>query len=69
MDGKALVRSRVMEKRAAVALEDCLCSFGLTQWAMLGRRDYALAQAVASAAWNRFLWFEAFAGREQLAGD
>ena len=57
-DGKALVRSRANGKASGkVALEDyAYVTLGLTEWAVLTgeARDYALAQAVASAAWNRF---------------
>ena len=57
-DGKALVRSRAHGKASGkVALEDyAYVTLGLTEWAVLTgeARDYALAQAVASAAWKRF---------------
>jgi len=57
-DGKALVRSRVHGKaNGKVALEDyAYVTLGLTAWAALTgeERDYALAQAVAGAAWKRF---------------
>ena len=57
-DGKTLVRSRAHGKASGkVALEDyAYVTLGLTEWAALTgeARDVALAQAVASAAWNRF---------------
>jgi hypothetical protein len=57
-DGKALARSRVQGKASGkVALEDyAYVALGLTEWAALTgeARDYALAKAVASAAWKRF---------------
>ncbi|HJW81780.1 MAG TPA: DUF255 domain-containing protein [Acidiferrobacterales bacterium] len=57
-DGKTLVRSRVHGKASGkVALEDyAYVTLGLTAWAALTgeARDYALAQAVANAAWKRF---------------
>ncbi|MBS1235451.1 MAG: hypothetical protein H6R46_246, partial [Proteobacteria bacterium] len=57
-DGKTLVRSRARGKASGkVALEDyAYVTLGLTEWAALTgeARDVALAQAVASAAWNRF---------------
>jgi len=57
-DGKVLARSRVQGKASGkVALEDyAYVALGLTEWAALTgeARDYALAKAVASAAWKRF---------------
>jgi hypothetical protein len=57
-DGKSLVRSRVHGKaNGKVAFEDyAYVAFGLTEWAALTgeARDYALAKAVANAAWKRF---------------
>jgi uncharacterized protein YyaL (SSP411 family) len=57
-DGNTLVRSRVHGKVSGkVALEDyAYVTLGLTAWAALTgeARDYALAQAVASAGWKRF---------------
>ena len=63
-DGKALVRSRAHGKASGkVALEDyAYVTLGLTEWAALTgeARDYALAQAVASAAWKRFYGSKGF---------
>jgi uncharacterized protein len=57
-NGNNLMRARVQGKASGhVAFEDyAYVTFGLTQWALLtdDQGDYALAQAVAKAAWKRF---------------
>jgi len=63
-NGKSLVRSRVQGKVSGkVALEDyAYVTLGLTKWATLTGepRDYALAKAVANAAWKRFYGAQGF---------
>jgi hypothetical protein len=57
-DGSTLMRARVQGKASGqVALEDyAYVTFGLTQWATLTgeKGDFALAKAIAKAAWKRF---------------
>jgi uncharacterized protein len=57
-NGNSLMRARTQGKASGhVAFEDyAYVTFGLTQWALMtdNQGDYALAKAVAKAAWKRF---------------